>query len=648
MSAKILVVDDENDIELLIQQIFRRQIRKNEYSFIFASNGKDALNKLQENDDVDLILTDINMPEMDGLTFISCLPALNRSIEAIIISAYGDMENIRTAMNRGAHDFLTKPLEINELEITVKNTLAHLQQARDNVGLIQEKEAAKAESEAKSSFLAGMSHEIRTPLNAILGMTDLLVETNLDNTQKNYVKILDSAGEALLDLINDILDLSKIEAGRIELETISFDIHDLIEKISGIMSIKCNEKNLKLICIVDTNVPHILLGDPSRLRQIIINLIGNAVKFTDSGSIIVNVSLEDLNHGKVSLRFEVRDTGIGIPEDKLESIFDIFSQAESGTTRKYGGTGLGLSISRQLVKLMGGKIWAESVIDEGSSFCFTSSFGFKRSLVSRPPKRMKTSSIIYDTNFETLSSEATKLRESLRILVADDSEHNRIVIHHYMKNQPHIVTFAKNGLEALESFKNNQFDVVFMDMQMPEMDGYTSTREMRKWEVQNGREKTPIVALTAIAFKSEIAEAIESGCNECVSKPVRKAKFIDTLKKYSNYTWRGENFEQSTPLSQNLREVEIDRDMEDIVPDYLENLGEQVTVFTHALSQGDFDKINMEGHKLRGSGGSYGFDMLTDIGKKLEIAAINHEQTDIQDQIKELSEYLNSIKVVYV
>ncbi|MCW7491358.1 ATP-binding protein [Leptospira sp. 2 VSF19] len=381
----------------------------------------------------------------------------------------------------------------------------------------REIEAQKA-SQAKTDFLASMSHEIRTPLNAILGMTDTLNETELTDEQQEYLTVLRNSGKALFNIINDILDLSRIESGKFEMEHIHFSIRDLMKETVSLFYMKAQAKGINIKCNIDEEISESIAGDSTRLQQVLINLLSNAMKFTESGSIVVNTSLGE---NKKNLLISVEDTGIGIPSEKLHSIFESFTQVDSSTTRKYGGTGLGLTITKKLIQLMGGEISVVSQVGIGSEFSFEIPYeGF-----------IKRNSDIHK-HWLNLELPEPQNFPNCNVLLAEDSEENIFIIKTFFRKYPINISVAYNGKEAVRKYKSQKFDIILMDMQMPEMDGLEATREIRKIEVANqikASDSIPIIAISANVQKEDISKSFLAGITSYLPKPVRKQEILKLM-----------------------------------------------------------------------------------------------------------------------
>jgi PAS domain S-box-containing protein len=724
--------------------------------------------------------------------------------------------------------------------------------------LVGAREEALAASEAKSNFLSSMSHEIRTPMNAMLGMADLLWETTLTLEQRRFLDSIRSNGNALMNLINGILDLAKVESGRLSLEWIAFDPRELVERVAETFGVKAHEKQLELAVRIAPEVPAELIGDPLRLRQILMNLVGNAIKFTEHGEIVLDVRCSSgtssashangLNGNGVSeprhqsLHFEVLDSGIGIAPVHIDKIFATFTQADSSTARKYGGSGLGLSIVKRLVELMGGTLNVESEPGRGSVFSFVIPFQLAanndsvtipanlslapqaadgpkpsvhpvlapldgrrvlvvddaainrtilremleshgarveeavtgeqalamvaealqcadpftlvlldgrmpgldgvetaRRLLREDERTFKCCAVILMITSDALNPTLARCRQlamkgkrsfayivkpirmsdlaeainqvlsatiepapapemrderpmtsirpevlvngsthdslangltngvaahaaalngrakPLKILLAEDSPDNRMLMEAYFKGSNYQLEMVENGELAVERFKSGAYDAVLMDIHMPVMDGYEATRQIREWENSHSADPTPIIALTASAQDEAVRESLAAGCSRHLSKPIRRAVLLQVMQEITsckNSTSRIDSAKcpanhKNGGVKVGRNVVQIDADLSDLVPGFLAHKRDDARTIAAAIEHEDYETLSKLGHKMKGEGGSYGFDVITDIGAAIEQAAKARDRTAARRWATELADYLESLEVVY-
>ncbi len=477
--------------------------------------------------------------------------------------------------------------------------------------LVAELDAARRKAEnatlAKGEFLANMSHEIRTPMNAILGMTQLLAKSNLGDDQRDLVNAAGSAAESLLGLINDILDFSKIEARRLELESITFDLRETLADALRLVVQRAHEKGVVLASNVDPGVPAAIVGDPARLRQVLLNLTGNAIKFTDRGEVVVSVEVMDLDRGErvepgeVRLHFAVRDTGIGVPADKQWQIFGPFVQADGSTTRKYGGTGLGLTISAELVELMHGRIWIDSALGQGSTFHFSAVFGLGTpGAAAVAPGR--------ESGAATPAAVQTTPRRPLRILLAEDNVINQKVVVGMLASGGHQVTTVDNGRDAVAAVQSQTFDLVLMDIQMPLMGGLEATAAIRDSE-RAGDRRIPIIAMTAHAMTGDREQCLAAGMDGYLPKPLRITDLFGAIATATGQTARPAVADQAAILDeQQLLAQDFGGDavlLGEVIDAFLADAPDAMRELARAIEAGDAALLTQRAHKWKGTIGVF-------------------------------------------
>lgn len=571
VKANLLVVDDEKPLLGLLV----RRLERLSYKVYAAESGIAALEILQQQD-IDVLVTDFKMPGMNGLELISSAIEIHPLIQSIVVTGYSDLKTAIDVMGAGAFSYLTKPYDYDELHLTIQkglekrhllqdiqNKQKQLDEYRQHLEVLVEKrtealtEANRAleieieerkllerslreakvvadnANKAKSEFLANMSHEIRTPMTSAIGLLNLVLGTELLPKQKKYLEMARISTVVMHNLLNDILDFSKIEAGKLNLEFISFNPKKVIESVIDLQHLQAEEKKIQLSSTIADDVPDVVIGDPNRLRQIILNLVSNAIKFTHYGEVVIScenseeVSEGDPLYDKYShLHISVKDDGIGIDKEKLVHIFEAFSQADSSTTREYGGAGLGLNICRKLVAMMGGRLWAISEPGKGSIFHFIC--------------KVVNDHAANATAEEPVFSQYPQFSEppadrNLNILLVEDNISNQWVFQEMLTTQGYTVVCVADGMKALQEIEKTNFDLLLLDLQLPEMSGYEVVTAIRQHERKSGLEEEqflPIIAMTGIIAEDSMKKCLDAGMNDFIAKPFTSGQLFSKIWKH--------------------------------------------------------------------------------------------------------------------
>lgn len=549
---RILMIDDDKDDFMIVRDIIKDVVH-HKYTIDWRPSYEEGLKSIAEKKH-DVYLIDYRLGAKTGLDLVKRAIEIGCEAPLIILTGENNFEIDNQAMNAGAADYIVKAAisgqmlessiryaiantnhkkEMQELNaalekrvksrtISLEETLSQLKKSQ--IELIEAKNKAEiaantAElcSRSKTDFLSCMSHEIRTPLNAIIGFTNVVFDTNLTKKQKEYLNAIKTSGNLLMVLINDILDLAKVEAGKMTFEYAPFNLSNSVSEILQLFETKIKDAGLQLAFKFDPTIPKFLIGDSVRLNQIILNLVSNAIKFTKTGKISIEIHTQKEDKENVTLEFSVTDTGIGIPQNNLNSIFDKFQQATNETSNIYGGTGLGLTIAKQLVELQGGTISVKSKVDKGSTFSFILSF-----------KKIK-------SKFETETKEfvpkdlfGSPLIKNVKILVAEDESLNQLLISTLLEKFGFEIDIAGNGKIVLEKLRKNKYDIILMDLQMPEMNGFETTYHIRNTKNCS----IPIIALTANVTTTDVEKCRAAGMNDYVSKPINNKLLYNTIIKY--------------------------------------------------------------------------------------------------------------------
>jgi len=558
---------------------------------------------------------------------------------------FTDISKRQIKTKSGAYKWIEWQLSkgVNDTYISIGTDITN--RITEQLELKKAKETAEKSLKVKDEFLANMSHEIRTPLNAVIGFTDLLLETDLSVEQREHLETMKNSGEILNSLISNVLDLAKLDSNKLEIENISFNLHKNIYEIVKLMKIRADEKGISLNLIVNPNTPIQVFGDPTRLSQILLNLIGNAIKFTNEGSVTVTVKKVEQALKNANIDFEISDTGIGIVSNKINTVFGAFTQAKSDTSRIYGGTGLGLAIVKKLVKLLNGDISVKSKFGEGSVFNLNLPFKIDETVIA-------------SAEIEKRTSKEKQL--GLKILLVEDNKTNQILAKTRLERWGCTVAIANNGIEGVKKVQHNRYDIILMDIQMPVMDGYEATKIIKN-DLSKKTSLIPIIAMTAYTSKSDIQRALDVGMNDYIFKPFKTNDLFSLLVKYSGS--ENDSIENEVEIAEEKNELGNENKYTDLkylkeeslnetaiikllIVQFLKDLDDFLIVLDLGLEDENWDLLHGATHKIKPSVSMFGISKLDPIVHELTHRFRHKVKLDeIDDLIKSCIEIISYVKV---